>query len=147
MAVMTAFQDFKLRLLVSTDVMARGVDLDRVNLVVNLDLPPDAATYVHRVGRTGRFGSRGIAVAFVDGDELKVLQGYLKEVSGGKGDGWGGRLGKGGGRGEEVSGGKGGDSWGGRGGGGLGRGGEDKRSQEVRGRGRDGLVEGEKRRS
>jgi superfamily II DNA/RNA helicase len=85
MAVMTAFQNFKLRLLVSTDVMARGVDLDRVNLVVNLDLPPDAATYVHRVGRTGRFGSRGVAVAFVDGDELEVLRGYLKEVSGGEG--------------------------------------------------------------
>ena len=45
------------RVLVSTDLTARGVDLEHVNLVVNLDLPIDAATYTHRVGRSGRFGT------------------------------------------------------------------------------------------
>jgi superfamily II DNA/RNA helicase len=58
----------------------------RVNLVVNLDLPPDAATYVHRVGRTGRFGSRGVAVALLSGAELATLRGYLTDVRGGKHD-------------------------------------------------------------
>jgi hypothetical protein len=48
MAAMEAVRGFKVRLIVSTDVMARGVDFDRVNLVVNVDLPPDPATYVHR---------------------------------------------------------------------------------------------------
>jgi superfamily II DNA/RNA helicase len=55
----------------------------RVNLVVNLDLPADAATYVHRVGRTGRFGSRGVAVALLSGAELATLRGYLADVRGG----------------------------------------------------------------
>jgi hypothetical protein len=55
----------------------------RVNLVANLDLPPDAATYVHRVGRTGRFGSRGLAVAFVTAAELQQLLAYLASVAGG----------------------------------------------------------------
>lgn len=62
------------RLVVSTDLLARGVDLERVNLVACLDLPPDAATYMHRVGRTGRFGTRGIAVTYVDERELRTLQ-------------------------------------------------------------------------
>ena len=65
--------------------MARGVDLERVNLVVNLDLPYDAATYVHRVGRTGRFGTRGLSVSYVSQAELEVLRGYLLEASGGAG--------------------------------------------------------------
>jgi len=55
-----------------------------VNLVVNVDLPPDAATYVHRVGRTGRFGTSGVAVALVTPDELATLRGYLAEVVGGE---------------------------------------------------------------
>ncbi len=85
MEAMDAVRNFRLRVIVSTDVMARGVDLDRVNLVANLDLPPDAATYVHRVGRTGRFGSKGVAVALVTQWELQKLQGYLAAVGGG---GW-----------------------------------------------------------
>lgn len=88
MAAMKAVRGFKVRIIVSTDVMARGVDFDRVNLVVNVDLPPDAATYVHRVGRTGRFGSRGIAVALVTQRELQKLQKYLADVKGGKTDCW-----------------------------------------------------------
>lgn len=84
MSVMEDLRSFRVRVMVSTDVMARGVDLDRVNLVANLDLPPDAATYVHRVGRTGRFGTRGIAVAFVTGAELQDLKEYVKDVKGGK---------------------------------------------------------------
>jgi len=80
MAAVHALRMFKLRIIVATDVMARGVDLERVNLVGLLDVPPDAATYVHRVGRTGRFGTRGVAVAFVTEGELEQLQGLLVEA-------------------------------------------------------------------
>jgi len=83
MAAMESVRTFKVRVIVSTDVMARGVDFDRVNLVVNVDLPSDSATYVHRVGRTGRFGSRGIAVALVSQAELVKLQQHLLDVKGG----------------------------------------------------------------
>lgn len=56
--VMESFRARRSRVLVSTDLTARGIDVDRVNFVVNLDLPRDPATYLHRVGRTGRFGGR-----------------------------------------------------------------------------------------
>ncbi|GAX76322.1 hypothetical protein CEUSTIGMA_g3768.t1 [Chlamydomonas eustigma] len=83
MEAMEAVRGFKLRVIVSTDVMARGVDLDRVNVVANLDLPRDSATYVHRVGRTGRFGSLGICVNYVTDPELQGLKGYLEEAQAG----------------------------------------------------------------
>lgn len=57
---------------------------ERVNLVANLDLPRDAATYVHRVGRTGRYGTHGIAVTFVTARELAMLRSYLHDVAGGQ---------------------------------------------------------------
>ena len=57
---------------------------ERVNVVANLDLPPDAATYMHRVGRTGRFGTHGLAVTFLTSGELRKLCGFLHEVSGGE---------------------------------------------------------------
>jgi superfamily II DNA/RNA helicase len=79
MAAMDALRRFRLRVVVATDVLARGVDLDRVNLVALLDAPPDAATYVHRVGRTGRFGTRGVAVSLVAAGELQRLRGYVAE--------------------------------------------------------------------
>jgi excinuclease UvrABC helicase subunit UvrB len=72
---------FKRRVLVSTDLTARGVDLERVNLVVNLDLPYEAATLLHRIGRTGRWGSRGVAVTFCVGEELQRLRDLIEEVS------------------------------------------------------------------
>ena len=52
-------------------------------MVANLDLPPDGATYMHRVGRAGRYGTYGIAVTFVTPSELVQLEGYLHEVAGG----------------------------------------------------------------
>jgi superfamily II DNA/RNA helicase len=82
-AAMGALRGFRARVVVATDVMARGVDLERVNLVGLLDVPPDAATYVHRVGRTGRFGTRGVSVAFVTPGELARLQGLVAEARGG----------------------------------------------------------------
>ncbi|XP_075160720.1 gemin 3 [Haematobia irritans] len=59
------FREFKTRILLATDLMARGVDSEHVNLVINLELPTDSVTYLHRIGRAGRFGSHGIAISCV----------------------------------------------------------------------------------
>ncbi|KAG0305551.1 DEAD (Asp-Glu-Ala-Asp) box polypeptide 20 [Dissophora globulifera] len=58
----------------AADLIARGIDIDRVNLVVNLDLPKDPETYLHRIGRTGRYGTIGLAVSIVDDAELKTVE-------------------------------------------------------------------------
>lgn len=55
---MKQFRSFSIRVLVSTDLTARGIDIDKVDFIVNLDLPDDPATYLHRVGRAGRFGGK-----------------------------------------------------------------------------------------
>merc|ERR1719424_2500974 len=58
------FKDFKHRILVSTDIWGRGIDIERVNIVVNYDMPDSSDTYLHRVGRAGRFGTKGLAITF-----------------------------------------------------------------------------------
>ena len=83
MQVMEEMRTFQLRVLVSTDLTARGIDLTHVNLVVNLDVPPSGATYMHRIGRTGRFGSYGIAVAVLTGRELETLKASIVAERGG----------------------------------------------------------------
>ncbi|WP_246075570.1 DEAD/DEAH box helicase [Nonomuraea terrae] len=65
-----AFRNGKIDVLVATDVAARGIDIDDVTHVVNYDCPTDDKTYVHRIGRTGRAGRTGIAVTFVEWEEL-----------------------------------------------------------------------------
>lgn len=59
------FKTFKCRILVATDLMARGVDSENLNLVVNLDVPNDSVTYLHRIGRCGRFGTQGLAITLI----------------------------------------------------------------------------------
>ena len=83
MKVMEEMRNFQLRVLVSTDLTARGVDLTHVNLVINLDVPPSGATYMHRIGRTGRFGTYGLAVAVLTADELEQLRAGLVNERGG----------------------------------------------------------------
>lgn len=63
------FKRGKLKVLVATDIAARGIDVDALEHVVNFDLPDVAETYVHRIGRTGRAGANGIAISFCDGRE------------------------------------------------------------------------------
>lgn len=73
--VMALFRNGSLRILVATDVAARGLDIDHLELVVNFDLPIDADTYVHRIGRTGRAGRTGKAVSLANAFEsTKVLE-------------------------------------------------------------------------
>ncbi|KAF9243775.1 P-loop containing nucleoside triphosphate hydrolase protein [Melanogaster broomeanus] len=64
----SAFKAFEKRILVATDIFGRGIDVERVNIVVNYDCPPDADSYLHRVGRAGRFGTKGLAVTFVSSE-------------------------------------------------------------------------------
>jgi len=69
------FKEYKSRILVSTDLFGRGVDFERVNIVFNYDMPKDADTYLHRVGRSGRFGTKGLAITFVSSsDDSAVLE-------------------------------------------------------------------------
>ena len=65
-----AFRNGKVDVLVATDVAARGIDVDDVTHVINYQCPEDEKTYLHRIGRTGRAGNTGIAVTFVDWDDL-----------------------------------------------------------------------------
>jgi ATP-dependent RNA helicase RhlE len=68
-----AFRQGTTRVLVATDIAARGIDVDGISLVVNFDLPNVAESYVHRVGRTGRAGAAGRAISFCDTDERGLL--------------------------------------------------------------------------
>jgi len=63
------FKSFKARIMVSTDLFGRGIDIERVNVVINYDMPESADSYLHRVGRAGRFGTKGLAVSFVASTE------------------------------------------------------------------------------
>lgn len=71
--VMDRFRNGEIKMLIATDVSARGIDVKGVNFVVNYDLPEQAENYVHRVGRTGRGNERGIAVSFCSEEEKPVL--------------------------------------------------------------------------
>jgi len=72
------FKEFQKRIMVSTDLFGRGIDIERVNIVVNYDMPDESDAYLHRVGRAGRFGTKGLAISFVGTDEdtevLKKVQ-------------------------------------------------------------------------
>jgi ATP-dependent RNA helicase RhlE len=71
---LTKFREDKLRVLVATDVAARGIDVDRISHVINFELPMVAEDYVHRIGRTGRAGVDGQAISLVCIDEQPLLQ-------------------------------------------------------------------------
>merc|ERR1712130_356808 len=58
------FKEFQKRIMVSTDLFGRGIDIERVNIVINYDMPEDSDSYLHRVGRAGRFGTKGLALTF-----------------------------------------------------------------------------------
>lgn len=64
-----SFKEFNKRICVLTDVFGRGIDIERINLAINYDMPSEADQYLHRVGRAGRFGTKGLAVSFVSSPE------------------------------------------------------------------------------
>lgn len=64
-------KNYECRIMLTTDLTARGIDAENVNLVINFDIPVDSATYLHRIGRAGRYGSRGISITIISENELE----------------------------------------------------------------------------
>jgi len=80
--VLDAFRDGEVKVVVATDVAGRGIDVKGLEYVINFDFPYEAEDYVHRIGRTGRAGSTGIAISFADEDEsfaIPEIEEYIKE--------------------------------------------------------------------
>jgi ATP-dependent RNA helicase RhlE len=75
------FKERKTRILVATDIAARGIDVSQLSHVINYNLPEVSETYVHRIGRTGRAGRGGIAISFCDNEERKLLVDIQKLIS------------------------------------------------------------------
>jgi len=67
------------RIMVATDLFGRGIDIERVNVVINFDMPDDKETYMHRVGRAGRFETRGFAISFIATNEDKATLEGIQE--------------------------------------------------------------------
>jgi len=78
---LTGFKEGKIRVLVATDIAARGIDVDNLSHVINYDLPNIPETYVHRIGRTGRAGASGIALSFCDSEEKAYLRDITKLIA------------------------------------------------------------------
>lgn len=74
------FKEGKIRVLVATDIAARGIDIDELSHVINFDLPEVPETYVHRIGRTGRAGQSGVAISFCDNEEKVYLNNIEKLI-------------------------------------------------------------------
>lgn len=73
-AIMKDFRSGMTRVLITTDVWARGIDVQQVSLVINYDLPNNRELYIHRIGRSGRFGRKGVAINFVMNDDIRILR-------------------------------------------------------------------------
>jgi len=73
-AIMADFRGGKSRVLIATDVWGRGIDVQQVSLVINYDLPNSRELYIHRIGRSGRFGRKGVAINFVTNDDIRILR-------------------------------------------------------------------------
>ncbi len=71
--VMDQFRKHKIKVLVATDLAARGIDVSAITHIVNYDIPPDPEVYVHRIGRTARMGAAGVGITFVNAEEGKEL--------------------------------------------------------------------------
>ncbi|KAJ6260721.1 ATP-dependent RNA helicase eIF4A [Drechslerella dactyloides] len=72
--IMKEFRSGSSRVLIATDLLARGIDVQQVSLVINYDLPSNRENYIHRIGRGGRFGRKGVAINFVTADDVKMMR-------------------------------------------------------------------------
>ena len=75
---MNEFKSGQTRILLSTDLLSRGIDIQQLSLVINFDLPRSKETYIHRIGRSGRYGRKGVAINFVTERDMENLE-NLKE--------------------------------------------------------------------
>jgi len=72
--IMREFRSGSSRVLITTDLLARGIDVQQVSLVINYDLPTNRENYIHRIGRGGRFGRKGVAINFLTADDHRTLK-------------------------------------------------------------------------
>lgn len=72
--LMKEFRTGSTRVLITTDLLARGIDVQQVSLVINYDLPTNRENYIHRIGRGGRFGRKGVAINFVTTQDVAMLR-------------------------------------------------------------------------
>jgi len=72
--IMKEFRSGSSRVLIATDLLARGIDVQQVSLVINYDLPSNHENYIHRIGRSGRFGRKGVAINFVTDEDVRTLR-------------------------------------------------------------------------
>jgi translation initiation factor 4A len=72
--ILTEFRSGSTRVLITTDLLARGIDVHQVSLVINYDLPRNLENYIHRIGRSGRFGRKGVAINFVTNDDRRAIR-------------------------------------------------------------------------
>lgn len=72
--IMNEFRSGSSRVLITTDLLARGIDIQQVSLVINYDLPNSRENYIHRIGRAGRFGRKGVAINFVTNQDVRTLR-------------------------------------------------------------------------
>jgi len=63
------FKEAKYRIMISTDLFGRGIDIEKINIVINFHMPETADQYLHRVGRAGRFGTKGLTISFISGEK------------------------------------------------------------------------------
>ena len=73
---MDEFRAGTLRILLSSDLLARGIDIQQLSLVINFDLPREKETYIHRIGRSGRYGRKGAAINLINDREIE----YMKHI-------------------------------------------------------------------
>jgi superfamily II DNA/RNA helicase len=78
--VLRDFKNRKVQILVATDIIARGIDIEKIDLVLNFDVPRDAEDYVHRVGRTARAKTQGVALTFINDDEQRQFRNIEKLI-------------------------------------------------------------------
>ena len=76
--IMKEFRSGATRVLITTDLLARGIDVQQVSLVINYDLPTNRENYIHRIGRSGRFGRKGVAINFITADDVRHR--YMKNI-------------------------------------------------------------------
>lgn len=72
--IMREFRSGSSRVLITTDLLARGIDVQQVSLVINYDLPQNKENYIHRIGRSGRFGRKGVAINFIAGEDVQDMR-------------------------------------------------------------------------
>lgn len=79
--IMKDFRDGRSRVLICTDLLARGIDVQQVSVVINFDFPGDKENYLHRIGRSGRFGRKGVAVNFIAANDVPMMKEIEKHYS------------------------------------------------------------------